>query len=225
VTQKFDDLRQALKKYLDAQGTFVWESLTGGRKFYVDKDSTTGAARVEHHKDLCAAKLTLDKVVRFDESLSTAGVRQGTLFYTYHVTVMPWALSADAQRVFPMIDRIIKGEGTEATRAANAARNRRVDRTERFVVTRSFRFCSAFMRDAVFRRSELKDQPSQPTPHWSELEEPATQGFEWEGIQPTRTGVLPPPDGRFSARGFEPGHAGAVKLPTRTHRLRRNQIV
>ena len=74
------------------KGTFVWESLTGGRKFYVDKDSTTrvsGAARIEHHKDLCAAKLTLDKVVRFDESLSMAGVRQGTLFYTYHVTVMP----------------------------------------------------------------------------------------------------------------------------------------
>jgi hypothetical protein len=80
----------------------VCESLTGGRKFYVDKDSTTrvsGAARVEHHKDLCAAKLTLDEVVRFDESLSMAGVRQGTLFYTYHVTAMPWALSADAQRV------------------------------------------------------------------------------------------------------------------------------
>jgi hypothetical protein len=80
----------------------VWESLTGGRKFYVDKDSTTGvsgAARVEHHKDLCAAKLTLDKVVRFDESHSTAGVRQGTLFYTYHVTVMPWALKQLKQRM------------------------------------------------------------------------------------------------------------------------------
>jgi hypothetical protein len=92
VTQKFDDLLQVLKKYLDAQGTFVWESLTGGRKFHDDKDSTTdvsGAARVEHHEDLCAAKLTLDKVVRLDESLSMAGVRQGTLFYTYHVTVMP----------------------------------------------------------------------------------------------------------------------------------------
>jgi hypothetical protein len=68
------------------------------------------------------------------------------------------------------------------------------------------------MRDAVSRRPELKDQPSQPTPHWSELEEPATQGFEREGIQPTRTGVLPPPDGRFSARGFEPGHAGAGQI-------------
>jgi hypothetical protein len=68
--------------------------------------------RPEHHKDLCAAKLTLDRIVRFEESLSTAGVRQGTIYYTYHVTAMPWALSADAQRVFPLVARIIKGEGT-----------------------------------------------------------------------------------------------------------------
>jgi hypothetical protein len=36
---------------------------------HVDKDSITrgpGAARLEHHKDLCAAKLTPDKIVRFD---------------------------------------------------------------------------------------------------------------------------------------------------------------
>lgn len=66
------------------------QDFQAGRKFYVDKDSTTrvsGVARVEHHKDLCAAKLTLDKIVRIDESRSPAGVRQGTPFYTYHVTV------------------------------------------------------------------------------------------------------------------------------------------
>jgi hypothetical protein len=92
-----------------------YELTEAGRRSYVDKDITTrgpGAAPIEHHKDLCAAKLTIDKIVRFGESLSTAGVRQGTIFYTYHVTAMPWALSADAQRVFPMVARIIKGEGT-----------------------------------------------------------------------------------------------------------------
>jgi hypothetical protein len=84
-----------------------------GRKSYLNKDTTrgSGAAQVEHHKDLCAAKLTLDKIVRWDESQS-AEVRGGTLFYTYHVTAVPWALTADAQKVFPMVDRIIKGEGT-----------------------------------------------------------------------------------------------------------------
>jgi cytochrome c peroxidase len=91
-----------------------YELTEAGRRSYVDKDITTrgpGAAPIEHHKDLCAAKLTIDKIVRFDESLSTAGVHQGTIFYTYHVTAMPWALSADAQKVFPMVARIIKGEG------------------------------------------------------------------------------------------------------------------
>ena len=85
-----------------------------GRKSYLDKDTTRGpgAAQIEHHKDLCAAKLTLDKIVRWDESQSTADVRAGTLFYTYHVTAVPWALNADAQKVFPMVDRVIKGEGT-----------------------------------------------------------------------------------------------------------------
>ena len=39
-------------------------------------------------------------------------MRQGTIYYTYHVTAMPWALSADAQSVFPLVAWIIKGEGT-----------------------------------------------------------------------------------------------------------------
>ena len=39
-------------------------------------------------------------------------VGQGAAFYTYHVTAVPWALSPDALKVFPMIDKIIKGEGT-----------------------------------------------------------------------------------------------------------------
>src|SRR3979411_905051 len=44
---------------------------------HVDKDSITrgpGAARLEHHNDLCAAKLTPDKIVRFDWSLSLVQV-------------------------------------------------------------------------------------------------------------------------------------------------------
>ena len=92
-----------------------YELTRAGRKSYVDKDITTrgqGATPIEHHKDLCAAKLTLDKIVRFEESLSTAGVRQGTIFYTYHVTATGWALSADAQKVFPLVARIIKGDRT-----------------------------------------------------------------------------------------------------------------
>jgi len=81
-----------------------------GLQSYLNKDTMRGS--LEHHKDLCAATLTLDQVVRWDESQSTADTREGTLFYTYHVTAVPWALSPDAQKVFPMVDKIIKGEGT-----------------------------------------------------------------------------------------------------------------
>jgi hypothetical protein len=87
-----------------------YELTRAGRQSYVDKDNFargSGAAR-EHHKDLCAAKLTLDKIVRWEP----ADVGQGTVFYTYHVTAVPWVKSADALKVFPMIDKIIKGEGT-----------------------------------------------------------------------------------------------------------------
>jgi len=87
-----------------------YELTSAGRKSYLDKDNTrgSGAAQVKHRKDLCAAKLTLDKIVRWEPT----DVGLGTVFYTYHVTAVPWALSADALEVFPMIDKIVKGQGT-----------------------------------------------------------------------------------------------------------------
>lgn len=83
-----------------------YELTSAGRKSYVDKDITRG--QLQHHKDLCAAKVTLDKIVRWEPT----DVGQGTVFYTYRVTAVPWALSPDALKVFPMIDKIVKGEGT-----------------------------------------------------------------------------------------------------------------
>jgi hypothetical protein len=83
-----------------------YELTKAGLKSYVEKDITRG--QVRHHKDLCVAKLTLDKIVRWE----AADVGQGTVFYTYHVAAVPWALTPDALKVFPMIDKIVKGEGT-----------------------------------------------------------------------------------------------------------------
>ena len=86
-----------------------------GRKSYLNKDVIThrqGASSPEHHTDLCAAKLSLDKLVRWEESDSSTTSRQGTLYYTYHVMAVPWALTPEAQRVFPTIGRVINGEGT-----------------------------------------------------------------------------------------------------------------
>ena len=57
----------------------------------------------------------------------------------------------------------------------------------------------------------LEDQASQPTPHWSEL---SSHRGSWAGSEsdPTPSGVLLAPDGYFSTRGFESGHAGAGQI-------------
>jgi hypothetical protein len=92
-----------------------YELTEAGRKYYLDKASTTeapGGGKLEHHKDLCAAKLSLDKVVGWSKPTDSPGSRQVTLTYTYHVSAAEWTADPDAQRVFPMLDRIIKGEGT-----------------------------------------------------------------------------------------------------------------
>ena len=62
-------------------------------------------------KDLCAATITLDQVVRWEEGPQSP-LRQGTIYYTYHVSPASWMRSTDAQKVFPMVDKVIKGEGT-----------------------------------------------------------------------------------------------------------------
>jgi hypothetical protein len=85
-----------------------------GRKFYVLKEAITrgpDGKEIEHHKDLCAAKLSLDRIVRWDEPTASDGQRQGTLYYTYRVTAADWARSPEALQVFPLIGKIIQGRG------------------------------------------------------------------------------------------------------------------
>ena len=85
-----------------------------GRKFYVDKDASVPAASgsVQHHKDFCGAKLTLDEVVLWNKPMDPPDQREVTLTYTYHVKAYEWMDDPEAQRAFPMIDRVIKGDGT-----------------------------------------------------------------------------------------------------------------
>lgn len=85
-----------------------------GRVFYVSKEAITrgpDGKPIEHHKDFCAAKLSLDRIVRWDEATASDGQRQGILYYTYRVAAADWARSPEALHVFPMIDKIIRGEG------------------------------------------------------------------------------------------------------------------
>jgi hypothetical protein len=85
-----------------------------GREYYIAKDAVVRGPEgnnVEYHKDLCGITLTLDRIVRWEEAPSTSNTRSGTLYYTYHATPADWVRSPDARRVFPMLDRILKGDG------------------------------------------------------------------------------------------------------------------
>ena len=92
-----------------------YELTDAGKKFYVAKDVTTegpGGADIEHHKDFCGAKLSLDTIVAWSKDGDPTGTGQVTLTYTFHVQPAEWATHEEALRVFPMLDRVIKGAGT-----------------------------------------------------------------------------------------------------------------
>jgi hypothetical protein len=64
-------------------------------------------------RDLCAARLSLDKVVSWELSAADAkGPRQAVVTYTYHVDAFPWTANPEVRRVFPAVDRVILGAET-----------------------------------------------------------------------------------------------------------------
>jgi len=86
-----------------------------GRKYYLARETTSrvaGGGSVTHHADFCAGHLALKDVVRWDEATATGGDAQTTVTYTYRFSPAPWAVDPAARKVFPMVDRIIKGQGT-----------------------------------------------------------------------------------------------------------------
>lgn len=80
-----------------------------GRKFYKPHPHATRTA--DHANDFCVAHLKREKIV--DVKLQTTDVPQplAVVSYTYQVEAAPWMQNADAQRVFPMITRIMNGAG------------------------------------------------------------------------------------------------------------------
>jgi len=65
----------------------------------------------EHGADFCVASLTLDKVVKWtppdDPKLQTERI----VSYTYRIKAADWMSDSDARKVFPIVDRIIQGQG------------------------------------------------------------------------------------------------------------------
>ena len=78
-----------------------------GRKYfkahpYKSRDGTV------HQNDFCVARISLDHVDswQLDDQKKAA-----TVSYSYRIEPAPWMQDADAQRVLPMVAKVIKGAG------------------------------------------------------------------------------------------------------------------
>lgn len=91
-------------------------SLTAkGKKYYLQKKHTVLGPHdtpTVHDADFCVAHLTLDKVVRWSPPETAHDHLETVVRYTYHIKAADWMSETDAQKVFPIVDRIIHGEGT-----------------------------------------------------------------------------------------------------------------
>lgn len=94
-------------------GVRRYELTDAGRKYYVARapyKRDPGHAVADH--DLCAAHLSLKHVVRWDKPSSPSAGAETVVTYTYEVAPAPWTRDADVRRVFPMVERVLRGAGT-----------------------------------------------------------------------------------------------------------------
>ncbi len=86
-----------------------------GRKYYLQKKHTIIGRHdyvTEHDADFCVAHLTLDKVVKWSPPEPAHDHLETVVRYTCHVKPADWMSEPDAQKVFPIANKIIRGEGT-----------------------------------------------------------------------------------------------------------------
>jgi len=86
-----------------------------GEKFYLKREAvrtTADGEKTVHYGDFCAAKVSLNRLIRWDEPTIVGGYQEIAATYTYKITPAGWAHDEEIRRVFPMIDRIIRGERT-----------------------------------------------------------------------------------------------------------------
>jgi len=86
-----------------------------GKKYYLVKNMPSLAANgktVVHQGDICVAKLSLDKVVRWDQPKIVNNQQETIATYTYKVNAVDWVKKPEVQAVFPMVARVVNGAGT-----------------------------------------------------------------------------------------------------------------
>ena len=86
-----------------------------GRQYYLRRRRITLGAHdlpVEHDEDLCLAHLSLDKVIKWSPPEEAHGHLETVVRYTYHVKPVDWMSDPQARQAFPVVDRIIRNEGS-----------------------------------------------------------------------------------------------------------------
>ena len=94
-----------------------------GRQYYLKKKHTNLGAHeqpTESDADFCVAHLTLDKVVKWSAPEPAHDHLETVVRYTYHIKAADWMSDPEAQKVFPIVDRIIRGEGRKMMTATVA---------------------------------------------------------------------------------------------------------
>jgi DNA-binding PadR family transcriptional regulator len=90
-------------------------SLTAkGRRYYLQKKRITLGLHGEpqaHDADFCVAQLSLDKVIKWTPPEPLHGHVETLVKYTYRIKPADWMSDDEARKVFPMVDRIIRGAG------------------------------------------------------------------------------------------------------------------
>jgi len=87
-----------------------FELTEAGRSFYKPHPHAVrnGAG---HDKDFCVAHIRREKIVDVKVDARDAQHPQAVVSYTYQIDPAPWMQDAEAQRVFPMVARIMHGAG------------------------------------------------------------------------------------------------------------------
>ena len=96
-----------------------------GRQYYVQKKHTILGPHeqiMEHDADFCVAHLTLDKVIKWSSPEPVHNQLETIVRYTYHIKAADWMSEPEAQKVFPIVNRIIRGEGSRMMSATVALR-------------------------------------------------------------------------------------------------------
>jgi hypothetical protein len=89
-----------------------YELTDAGRQYFLARapyKRDPGHPVADH--DFCAARLSLKRVVRWDPPSAHGPGAETVVTYTYDVAPAPWASDPEVRRVFPMVDRVLRGAG------------------------------------------------------------------------------------------------------------------